>query len=89
MKRLPFIALMLGLVLCLSACSQNDGRFSAKSSDGESLSLRLLDVWQDDAQNVMVTLAGTGKGKLLDVAATPAGRWPMPKVSVRIFAGEE
>lgn len=94
MKRIMTILLILCLALALTACQKNDGSVTIKAPDGDTLDLRLMDIWQDEDQNVMVTLAGTGKGLLLDVATQWSGgkivgRIPLPYVQARILAGEE
>lgn len=86
-KRL--MAMLILLALTLTACGGGDGTLSVKGKGDETVKLRVTDVWQDDNQKVMVSLQGTGTGKLLDVAAVAGGRHAMPYVKVRILSGEE
>lgn len=80
------LAMLILMALALTACGGGDV-LSVKGQGDETVKLHVTDVWQDDDQKVMVSLQGTGTGKLLDVAAQPTGRYAMPHVKIRILSG--
>lgn len=94
MKRILTVAWLLVCLLLLTACQAKNGSFTVRQEGEEALALRLMDVWQDTNRNVMVSLAGTGNGTLLDAAVQwdgdkAVGRRALSKVSVRILSDGE
>jgi hypothetical protein len=94
MKRVLTTVWLIVLFMLLTACQPKNGSFTVQQKGEETLAYRLMDVWQDAQQNVMVSLAGTGKGELLDAAVkwdgdTAVGRMALSKISVRILSGGE
>lgn len=83
------LATLILLALALTACGGGGDTLTVKGKGDETVKLRVTDVWQDEDQKVMVSLQGTGTGKLLDVAAQPTGRYAMPHVKVRVLSGGE